>query len=54
MLHQLSARAPVVVLVDDDPAVCRAAMDAGYDVLPADWMGEQPTLFEAQEVEGQT
>lgn len=54
VLDRLAARAPVVVLVDDDPLVCRAAREAGYDVLPADWMGAQPALVEAQEVEGQT
>jgi hypothetical protein len=53
-LNRLSERAPVAVLVDDDPLVCTAAREAGYDVLPADWMGEQPGLIEAQEVEGQT
>jgi hypothetical protein len=54
ILDRLSQRAPVTVLVDDDPLVCEAARAAGYDVLPADWMPEQPALLEAQEVEGQT
>ncbi len=53
-LDRLSERAPVTVLVDDDPLVCDAAREAGYDVLPADWMPEQATLLEAQEVEGRT
>lgn len=53
-LDRLSERAPVSVLVDDDPLVCRAAREAGYDVLPADWMPEEPALFEAQEIEGRT
>ncbi|HZJ05659.1 MAG TPA: hypothetical protein VFD59_09340 [Nocardioidaceae bacterium] len=53
-LDRLSERAEVTVLVDDDPLVCAAAREAGYDVLPADWMPEQPTLFEAQEVDGRT
>ena len=57
MLDRLSRRAKVTVLVDDDPMVCQAARDAGYDVLPANWMGdqhEQDALFEAQEVDGRT
>lgn len=53
-LDSLSARAPVAVLVDDDPLVCDAARAAGYDVLPADWMHAQPALLEAQEIDGQT
>ena len=44
----------IAVLVDDDPLVCDAARAAGYDVLPATWMGEQPELLEAQEVDGET
>jgi hypothetical protein len=54
ILRRLSQRAPVTVVVDDDPLVCEAVRDAGYDVLPATWMGEEPGLLEAQEVEGQT
>lgn len=56
-LRRLSRRGPVSVLVDDDPLVCRAAREAGYDVLPADWMGERSerdALVEAQEVDGRT
>lgn len=53
-LRRLAKRAPVAVLVDDDPLVCAAAREAGFDVLPADWMSEEPALFEAQEVEGKT
>jgi FMN phosphatase YigB (HAD superfamily) len=54
VLDRLSERATVVVLVDDDPMVCEAARSAGYDVLPATWMGELPALHEAQEVDGRT
>lgn len=58
LLGRLAADRPVAVLVDDDPLVLDAARDAGYDVLPADWMHEAPAdeaaLREAQEVEGQT
>lgn len=54
-LDRLSARRDIAVLVDDDPLVCEAAKAAGYDVLPATWMGEEPTeLLEAQEVDGRT
>jgi len=53
-LRRLSSRAPVAVLVDDDPLVCDAAMEAGFDVLPATWMGEAPQLIQAQEEEGRT
>jgi hypothetical protein len=54
VLRRLRRRAPVSVLVDDDPQVLAAARDAGFDVLPATWMGEAPLLHEAQEEEGRT
>jgi len=54
VLDRISETAEVVVLVDDDPAVLDAARYAGYDVLPATWMGELPALHEAQEVDGAT
>jgi hypothetical protein len=54
MLRRLAQRAPVAVLVDDDPGVLDAARLAGFDVLPATWMGEAPTLHEAQEQDGRT
>ena len=53
-LRRLQKRAPVAVLVDDDPLVWDAAREAGFDVLPATWMGEAPLLLEAQEQEGRT
>ena len=53
-LRRLAARAPVTVLVDDDPAVLEAARAAGFDVLPATWMGDAPVLHQAQEVDGKT
>jgi hypothetical protein len=40
--------------VDDDPRVLEDAREAGYDVQPATWMGEQPELHEAQERDGRT
>jgi hypothetical protein len=54
MLTTLSRRAPVAVLVDDDPGVLESARLAGFDVLPATWMGEADTLHEAQEQDGRT
>ncbi|HEU4512205.1 MAG TPA: hypothetical protein VFR87_03790 [Nocardioidaceae bacterium] len=58
VLNRLAADRPVAVLVDDDPQVLEAARDAGYDVLPADWMHEaaadHEALLQAQEVEGET
>jgi hypothetical protein len=53
-LRRLTERAPVTVVVDDDPDVLAAARDAGFDVLPATWMGDAPALHEAQESEGRT
>lgn len=53
-LNRIAETSEVVVLVDDDPEVCRAAMKAGYDVLPADWMERSETLTRAQEDEGRT
>lgn len=53
-LRRLQRRTPVAVLVDDDPDVLQAARDAGFDVLPADWMGDAPALHEAQETDGRT
>ena len=54
LLDRLSESKPVTVLVDDDPLVCEAAREAGYDVLPATWMGGAPTLLQAQEGDGAT
>jgi hypothetical protein len=53
-LRELSVDREIAVLVDDDPLVCDAARAAGFDVLPATWMGTAPTLIEAQEVDGET
>lgn len=54
VLDRLSGEREIAVLVDDDPLVCDAARAAGYDVLPATWMGDDPSLLEAQEVDGAT
>ena len=53
-LARLSRGRQVAVLVDDDPRVLDAARQAGFDVLPATWMGEHSALREAQEREGRT
>ena len=53
-LRELGREREIAVLVDDDPLVCDAARAAGFDVLPATWMGAAPTLLEAQEVDGET
>ena len=53
-LRSLAERATVSVLVDDDTAVCEAARAAGFDVLVADWMTDDPRLREAQEGDGRT
>lgn len=53
-LRTLARSRTVVVLVDDDPRVLDEARDAGFDVLPATWMGEHSSLREAQEREGRT
>jgi hypothetical protein len=54
MLRRFTDRAPVALLVDDDALVLEAARAAGFDVLPATWMGSAPELQEAQEEEGRT
>lgn len=54
VLRALAQDRTVVVLVDDDPRVLDAAREAGFDVLPATWMGEHPALRTAQEREGRT
>jgi hypothetical protein len=54
VLRRLARRAPVSVVVDDDPDVIAAVTAAGFDVLPATWMGEAERLHEAQERDGRT
>lgn len=57
-LRRLARDAEVVVLVDDDTEVCDAARRAGFDVMPATWMPEEPeeaaALRVAQDDEGRT
>ena len=53
-LARLAESRTVALLVDDDPRVLEDARQAGYDVLPATWMGERAALHEAQERDGRT
>jgi len=56
-LRSLARDRTVVVLVDDDERVLAAAREAGFDFLPATWMGsakDLPALRRAQEEEGRT
>ena len=57
VLRGLRRRAPVSVVVDDDPDVIAAVTAAGFDVLPATWMGSEEAaqaLHDAQERDGRT
>jgi beta-phosphoglucomutase-like phosphatase (HAD superfamily) len=53
-LHRLASQREIAAVVDDDPRVCRAAVEAGFHVVFADWMTRSQALFEAQETDGQT
>lgn len=57
-LREIAAVAAVIVHVDDDPQVLAASRAAGFDVLPATWMSQEPdeatALQQAQEGEGRT
>ena len=44
----------MAVVVDDDEQVCDAYEGAGFRVLRARWMSEEPVLQQAQEEEGRT
>ncbi len=60
MLRRLAAQASIAIFVDDDPAVCAAALAAGFPVLVADWgmadarPGEQEALRVGQAEDGRT
>ena len=54
LLQSMAAERTVAVVVDDDPQVCQAYEDAGFRVLRATWMAEEPALRTAQEDEGRT
>ena len=53
-LRQLAEQRAVAVFIDDDPAVCRAAREAGFRVFEATWSRPPPTLSDAQERQGRT
>ncbi len=54
LLRRLARDHTVAVVVDDDEQVCDAYEAAGFRVLRARWMTEQPVLKRAQEKEGRT
>jgi phosphoglycolate phosphatase-like HAD superfamily hydrolase len=54
VLRELAARRAIAIMVDDDAAVVRTLREAGFPVMHAEWMSEQPSLFEAQETDGRT
>lgn len=54
LLRSLARDRVVAVVVDDDAQVCAAYRGAGWRVLHAHWMGEQPALEQAQEQDGRT
>lgn len=54
LLRTISADRAVAVVVDDDLQVCDAYEAAGYRVLRATWMSDEPALHEAQEDDGRT
>ena len=54
LLRKLAADRVVAVVVDDDLQVCEAYEKAGFRVLRAQWMGQEPVLERAQEEEGRT
>ncbi len=53
-LRKLAAAEDIVVFVDDDPLVVRAAADAGFTASLATWLPRGSALAEAQETEGRT
>ncbi|MHB8961494.1 MAG: phosphatase domain-containing protein [Candidatus Limnocylindrales bacterium] len=54
LLRTISADRAVAVVVDDDLQVCDAYEAAGFRVLRATWMSDEPALHEAQEDDGRT
>lgn len=57
-LRRLQGERPVATMVDDDERVVDAVRAAGFTIVHAEWMHENPaqqqTLFDAQENEGRT
>ena len=54
LLRSLARDRVVAVVVDDDAQVCAAYRKAGWRVIEAGWMGDEPVLEQAQEQEGRT
>jgi phosphoglycolate phosphatase-like HAD superfamily hydrolase len=54
LLQRLADERTVAVVVDDDEQVCDAYEGAGFRVLRARWMSEEPVLERAQEDDGRT
>ena len=54
LLRRLAGDRTIAVVVDDDEQVCDAYEGAGFRVLRARWMSEEPALRQAQEDEGRT
>lgn len=54
LLRRLAGERTVAVVVDDDEQVCDAYEAAGFRVMRARWMSEEPVLTRAQEDEGRT
>lgn len=54
LLRRLAGERTVALVVDDDEQVCDAYGEAGFRVLRARWMSEEPVLKQAQEDEGRT
>jgi hypothetical protein len=46
VVQRLARERPVAVIVDDDVRVTAALQEAGFAVVLADWMAEQPGLFD--------
>ncbi len=46
VVRRLARERPVAVIVDDDVRVTAALQEAGFAVVLADWMAEQPGLFD--------
>ena len=54
LLRRLAADRTVAIVVDAAELVCAAYEGAGFRVLRARWMSEEPVLQRAQEDEGRT
>jgi hypothetical protein len=53
VLRRLAPRG-IAALIDDDDEVVRAALDAGYPAVLADWVPRSETLRRAQDRDGRT